>query len=98
MYALGEFFFFNFECPEQVEGFDGKEIVKLAAHADGKHSLALSVDGDVYSWGNGDGGRLGLGDNNSRDQPTKIPELVGKNVVQIACGATYRFEFANNFF
>lgn len=73
-----------------MEGFDGKEIVKLAAHADGKHCLALAVDGNVYSWGNGDGGRLGHGDNNSRDQPTKIADLVGKNVVHIACGATYR--------
>ena len=46
-----------------MTGFGDKEVTKLAAHPEGKHFLALSADGDVYSWGNGDGGRLGHGDN-----------------------------------
>lgn len=44
-------------------GFGDREVVKLAAHPDGKHYLALTNDGEVFSWGNGDGGRLGHGDN-----------------------------------
>ena len=81
------------QCPQQVEGFSDKEVVKLAAHPDGKHFLALTGDGDVYSWGSGDGGRLGHGDNNSRDEPTLIQALVGKHMVHIACGSTYRFVY-----
>lgn len=46
-----------------VNGFGDREVVKLAAHPDGKHYLALTNDGEVFSWGNGDGGRLGHGDN-----------------------------------
>ena len=51
-----------------VMGFGDKEITKLAAHPEGKHFLALSHDGDVYSWGNGDNGRLGHGDNQLVEQ------------------------------
>lgn len=43
----------------------------------------------VHSWGNGDGGRLGHGDSNSREEPTLVQELQGKTVVSIACGSTY---------
>lgn len=46
-------------------GFGDKEVIRVAAHSDGKHFLALTFDGEVYSWGNGDGGRLGHGDNMS---------------------------------
>lgn len=52
-----------FQSMQLVTGFGDKEVTKLAAHPEGKHFLALSADGDVYSWGNGDGGRLGHGDN-----------------------------------
>lgn len=78
------------QCPEKIDGFGDKEVIRVAAHPDGKHYLALSADSSVYSWGNGEGGRLGHGDNNSVDVPTKITALSDKNIVHIACGATYR--------
>ncbi|XP_063244096.1 E3 ubiquitin-protein ligase HERC2 isoform X2 [Bacillus rossius redtenbacheri] len=77
------------QCPQQVEGFADKEVIEIASHPDGKHFLALTSDAEVYSWGSGDGGRLGHGDNNSREEPTTIHALVGKHVVHIACGSTY---------
>lgn len=36
-----------------------KEVTKIATHTEGKHFMALTKDFDVFSWGNGDGGRLG---------------------------------------
>lgn len=38
------------------------EIVKVSCHAEGKHFMALTREGEVYSWGSGDGGKLGHGD------------------------------------
>ncbi|KAK8398901.1 hypothetical protein O3P69_004178 [Scylla paramamosain] len=76
-------------CPQLVPGQPEEEVVKVAAHPDGKHYLALTAGGQVYSWGNGDGGRLGHGDSNSREEPTLVQELQGKTVVSIACGSTY---------
>ena len=53
----------SLQSPQLINAFGDKEVTKLASHADGKHYLALTNEGDVYSWGNGDGGRLGHGDN-----------------------------------
>jgi E3 ubiquitin-protein ligase HERC2 len=41
-------------------------VTKVACHVEGKHFLALSSTGDIYSWGNGDGGKLGHGDSKYR--------------------------------
>lgn len=45
-----------------MTGFGDRQVVKIATHPDGRHYLALTSDGEVFSWGNGDGGRLGHGD------------------------------------
>lgn len=34
---------------------------------------------------------LGHGDNTFKDEPTLIQALVGKDVIDIECGATYRY-------
>ena len=33
--------------------------MKVAVHSGGKHAMALTVDGRVFSWGEGDDGKLG---------------------------------------
>lgn len=45
-----------------LHGLASRKMVKLAAHSEGQHYLALSANGEVFSWGCGDGGRLGHGD------------------------------------
>ncbi|KAI8427526.1 hypothetical protein MSG28_002052, partial [Choristoneura fumiferana] len=64
-------------------------ITKVACNSGGKHCLALSSDGDVYSWGEGDDGKLGHGNRVSYDRPRLIPSLSGMEVVQIACGGAH---------
>lgn len=78
------------QCPQMVDALKDKEVTKIAAHTEGKHFMALTRDSEVFSWGNGDGGRLGHGDNAFKEEPTLIQALVGKDVVDIECGATYR--------
>lgn len=65
-------------------------MVEISCRADGKHYLALTSDGEVYSWGVGDGGRLGHGDNFARPEPTKIQALANHNILSIAAGGSYR--------
>ena len=38
-------------------------VKKVAVHAGGKHALALTDKGIVYSWGDGDDGQLGHNNN-----------------------------------
>ncbi|XP_075446685.1 E3 ubiquitin-protein ligase HERC2 isoform X3 [Ascaphus truei] len=79
--------------PQVVQGLASWNIVKIAAHSDGQHYLALSATGELFSWGCGDGGRLGHGDTVSLEEPKMISALsgkqTGKQVVHIACGSTY---------
>ncbi|MGH0166749.1 UNVERIFIED_CONTAM: hypothetical protein FKN15_006610 [Acipenser sinensis] len=80
-------------APVLVQGLASKKILRIAAHPDGQHYLALSSAGEVFSWGCGDGGRLGHGDTTYLEEPTVIAAFSGKQsgkqVVHIACGSTY---------
>ena len=48
--------------PKIIEALLGEEIVKVALGE--KHILALTQNGDMYSWGRNLGGSLGLGESN----------------------------------
>ena len=43
--------------------------------------------GDVYSWGRGDDGRLGHGDNNWKYVPRHVKILGGERIVFVNCGS-----------
>lgn len=44
-----------------VHVYSGVIITKVACHSGGKHCLALTSNGEMYSWGEGDDGKLGHG-------------------------------------
>ena len=60
------------------------DILQVAAH--GRHSLALDTHRNVYSWGKGDGGCLGHGDDHDRLEPTIIRALAREPISHIDCG------------
>jgi alpha-tubulin suppressor-like RCC1 family protein len=52
------------------------------------HCLALTRDGEVFSWGSGRFGQLGHEElTNSLDKPTAIEFFQGLRVKEIACGS-----------
>ena len=50
------------------------------------HSLAIDINGIIYSWGNGQGGRLGHNQEVGENAPRQIKELAGKHVKFIEAG------------
>lgn len=50
------------------------------------HTMCLTADGVVYSWGKNAKGELGLGDDAERYIPTVVESLKGTPVIIIACG------------
>lgn len=68
----------------------GKTVVAIAAG--GNHSLALTSDGMVFSWGQNSYGQIGDGSITSRPAPVPTGEgssLAGKTVVHITAGDSY---------
>lgn len=51
--------------------------------------MALSSDGKVYSWGEGDDGKLGHGNKNGYEHPQIIEALQGKEITDISCGGAH---------
>ena len=60
-----------------------------AVSAGGSHSFAITADGAVWSWGYGDYGQLGHGDQQHQLLPKKIEALTGQHVVAVSAGACH---------
>ena len=63
--------------------------LQVAVNSGGKHCLALSMEGEVYSWGEGDDGKLGHGSKTSCDRPRVVEALRGRDIVGISCGGAH---------
>jgi alpha-tubulin suppressor-like RCC1 family protein len=53
------------------------------------HTIALTKDGKVYTWGRGDCGALGHGDQKTSETPTQVMSLAGTKIVHISSGKNY---------
>lgn len=61
-----------------------------SVHCGAEYSVAISRERrEIYSWGWGDFGRLGLGDCRDVFIPTPVPGLSGKAILSAACGDTH---------
>jgi len=70
--------------PTLVPSMLGKHIVSVATS--GAHCLALSTEGEVYSWGDGTDGSLGHADGGARSVPSRIESL--SRIESIAAGTS----------
>ena len=73
--------------PKKVEAFAGQRVV--AVSAGGTHSLATTADGRVWSWGRGNFGRLGNGNEQDQPLPKKIDALADQRVVAVSARAAH---------
>jgi E3 ubiquitin-protein ligase HERC1 len=71
------------KSPKQVLGsLAGKTVVQVSAGY--RHSAAVTADGLLFTWGEGDFGRLGHGDSQFRFVPTLVKDIL---VGSVTCGA-----------
>ncbi|XP_049987756.1 probable E3 ubiquitin-protein ligase HERC6 isoform X2 [Alexandromys fortis] len=76
--------------PMKIKFPDGIKIIQVSCGH--YHSLALSEDGQVFSWGSNSHGQLGLGKNcSSQASPERVKSLKGIPLAQVAAGGNHSF-------
>ncbi|XP_055153000.1 E3 ISG15--protein ligase HERC5 isoform X2 [Symphalangus syndactylus] len=73
--------------PQIVEHLAGVPLAQISAGE--AHSMALSMSGNIYSWGKNEFGQLGLGHTESKDYPSLIEALDNQKVEFLACGGSH---------
>jgi len=68
--------------PTQIPDFEKKFITRIACGEN--HSACVSIHSELYTFGEGVAGQLGLGDMKGRSRPTKVEGV--RNVSRISCG------------
>lgn len=79
----------NIGTPRPIPFLSQYVIKKVAVHSGGKHAMALTLDGKVFSWGEGEDGKLGHGNRLNLDKPRMIESLKSKKIRDIACGSSH---------
>ncbi|XP_047079315.1 probable E3 ubiquitin-protein ligase HERC2 [Lolium rigidum] len=72
------------DTPGLVDYLLGEKPVSAAAGR--VHSIVLMSNGEVWAWGSGRNGRLGLGSSMDEAEPCLIDNLEGLEVIQVAAG------------
>eukprot|EP00826_Nyctotherus_ovalis_P059540 TRINITY_DN8289_c0_g1_i10.p1 TRINITY_DN8289_c0_g1~~TRINITY_DN8289_c0_g1_i10.p1 ORF type:complete len:890 (+),score=212.01 TRINITY_DN8289_c0_g1_i10:130-2670(+) len=70
-----------------VDSLSHAFVLKVACGA--CHTLAVTEHGEVYSWGLGDYGALGIGSFETQWEPAKIAFVGKRRIVEVSCGARH---------
>jgi len=73
----------------QVEAVKGARVIDVACGSGDAQTLCVTDDGSVWSWGDGDYGKLGRGGSDGCKLPIRIDSLQGMAVVKVECGSQF---------
>uniref|UniRef100_A0A3Q0RK05 non-specific serine/threonine protein kinase n=1 Tax=Amphilophus citrinellus TaxID=61819 RepID=A0A3Q0RK05_AMPCI len=79
--------------PQKLDTFKGGSSAQYVCAGE-SHFAVVSVEKELYTWANVQGGakmvgQLGHGDQASYRQPKKVEKLIGKAIRHVACGADF---------
>eukprot|EP00026_Physarum_polycephalum_P000610 Phypoly_transcript_00611.p1 GENE.Phypoly_transcript_00611~~Phypoly_transcript_00611.p1 ORF type:complete len:1420 (+),score=266.83 Phypoly_transcript_00611:78-4337(+) len=70
--------------PKLVAALRGIPIISISSG--GGHNAALTASGEVYCWGRGDSGQLGIGSKAHQSTPKIVQALQGVRIIDISAG------------
>mmetsp|Transcript_10477 Transcript_10477/g.12019 ORF Transcript_10477/g.12019 Transcript_10477/m.12019 type:complete len:274 (+) Transcript_10477:70-891(+) len=85
--ALGHGNKLDQEFPKQIERL--KNLTVKSVSAGGYHSVVLTEDGRLYTFGEGGFGRLGHGDEAGQDRPKLVKSLVQETICAVTAGCNH---------
>ncbi|XP_021187331.1 probable E3 ubiquitin-protein ligase HERC3 isoform X2 [Helicoverpa armigera] len=81
--------------PKFVKGLATRNVIQVACGA--YHSIALTNNGDLFSWGANSYGQCGLGTMTNKEMiPQAITSLLGVPIAMIACGSNHTFALSKS--
>jgi alpha-tubulin suppressor-like RCC1 family protein len=85
---LGQGNVVNYDTPQPVKKLNDRAVV-LQVSLGRSHTLALTVNQQVYGWGEGLWGKLGTGTDRNEHEPVPLSALNHQHVVQVAAGYSH---------
>jgi alpha-tubulin suppressor-like RCC1 family protein len=84
-------------CPVIVEGFgEGGRMRRVCAGLPSPAAFAIGEDGEIFSWGNGEDGLLGHGDEKDQPSAKRVEALQGIRVSSVSVGTYHALALAEN--
>lgn len=75
----------HLKLPQVIRALEALDVAQVVAGA--SHSFALTTEGALYSWGAGQCGRLGHGNEEKQLVPKRVQGLVGACIMAVSGGA-----------
>ncbi|XP_062609358.1 E3 ubiquitin-protein ligase HERC2-like [Saccostrea cucullata] len=75
--------------PKLVEALKSYRVIDVACGSGDAQTLCITDDDNVWSWGDGDYGKLGRGGSDGCKVPMKIETLMGQGVMKVECGSQF---------
>jgi alpha-tubulin suppressor-like RCC1 family protein len=73
----------------------GDKIELIQIKCGGNHTVGITKNGKVVSWGWNSNGQLGHGDEEDRSVPTKVEALDGIVFIKASCGMLHTAAFTD---
>jgi E3 ubiquitin-protein ligase HERC1 len=80
------------KSPKLIEALSDKVVICVSAGF--RHSAAVTECNELYTWGEGDHGRLGHGNTEGRQLPTLVQGISG--VGSVVCGSSHTMVLSSN--
>ena len=75
--------------PKVVEALLPYQVVDVACGSGDAQTLCITSNDMVWSWGDGDYGKLGRDGSDGCKVPVVIDDLTGKGIVKVECGSQF---------
>jgi alpha-tubulin suppressor-like RCC1 family protein len=86
---LGHNNYNSYKEPKCIEYFKQHQIKCKKIVCGYAHTFLITDKNELFTWGAGDNGRLGLGDNRDRLSPCIVETLKGKNIKKVCAGSIH---------